>query len=149
MRNGFRLFTLLFTLAGLQSLAQTDTPKVSAAPKADTTTVKVEAPIMDYNSPKRYIINKIKVNGVKYYDTDILTASSGLQKGDTVYLPGNYISEAINRLWSQRYFSDVKIVAEPVGDSVNLEIYLKERPRVYRWLFDGPRKGEILSLIHI
>ncbi|WP_226388109.1 outer membrane protein assembly factor BamA [Gallalistipes aquisgranensis] len=101
---------------------------------------------MDYNSPKRYIINKIKVNGVKYYDTDILTASSGLQKGDTVYLPGNYISEAINRLWSQRYFSDVKIVAEPVGDSVNLEIYLKERPRVYRWLFDGPRKGEITEL---
>ena len=145
MRNGFRLFTLLFTLAGLQSLAQTDTTKVSAAPKADTTTVKVEAPIMDYNSPKRYI-NKIKVNGVKYYDTDILTASSGLQKGDTVYLPGNYISEAINRLWSQRYFSDVKIVAEPVGDSVNLEIYLKERPRVYRWLFDGPRKGEITEL---
>ncbi len=146
MRNGFKLLTLLFILTGYQSMAQSDTTKVSSPAQTDTTTVKVNAPIMDYNAPKRYIINKIKVNGVKYYDTDILTASSGLQKGDTVYIPSNYISEAINRLWSQRYFSDVKIVAEPVGDSVNLEIFLKERPRVYRWLFDGPRKGEITEL---
>lgn len=142
MRNGLNLVLLLMTLGGSSSFAQNIVTQ-----NTDTTTIKVEAPMMDYSNPKLYIINKIKVNGVQFLDSDILAGSSGLNKGDSVYLPGNYISQAITRLWSQRYFSDVKIVAEPVGDSVNLEIYLKERPRVYRWNFEGARKGEITELL--
>lgn len=136
MRNKLYLLLLLITLSGSQVFAQT----------TDTTVVNIDAPMVDYTTPKMYIINKIKITGIKYQDADILAASSGLNKGDSIYIPSNYISQAVTRLWSQRYFSDVKILAEPIGDSVNLEIVLKERPRVYRWEFKGAKKGEITDL---
>lgn len=104
-------------------------------------------PMIDYGAPKPYTINDIKVFGVKYINTDMLTASSGLSRGDVIYIPGNAISQAVSRLWSQRYFADVKVVADILdGDRVNIEIYLQERPRVYRWLFEGVRKGEASTL---
>lgn len=113
----------------------------------DTTSVKHNAPMADYDAPKLYILNKINVEGVKYYnDLEVLKATTGLTPGDSVYLPSNYISQAVNRLWSQRYFSDVKILAKPVGDSLNLDIILKERPRVYKWEFQGTKKGEATDL---
>ena len=105
-------------------------------------------PMMDYGDSKPYTINDIKIFGVKYLDTDILTASSGLMRGETVYIPGNAISQAVSRLWNQRYFSDVKVIAELLPDDmVNIEIYLQERPRVYRWGFEGIRKGEANTLL--
>ncbi len=102
----------------------------------------------DYNAPKPYILKDIKVNGIKYFDPNILAASTGLVRGDTIYLPSNYLSQALTHLWNQRYFSDVKIVAEPQqGDSVNLLIFLTERPRIYSWKFNGARKGETTDLV--
>ena len=84
-------------------------------------------PMMDYGDSKPYTINDIKIFGVKYLDPDILTASSGLMRGETVYIPGNAISQAVSRLWNQRYFSDVKVIAELLPDDmVNIEIYLQE-----------------------
>ena len=53
----------------------------------------------------------------------------------------------MRKMWSQRYFSDVRILAEPVGDSVNFEIYLQERPRVFKWNIVGVNKSEKSELI--
>jgi len=110
--------------------------------RTDSIRPDISFPLVDYNAPKRYILNKINVEGVQFLDHDILIASSGMQRGDSVYIPSNYISYAINNLWRQRYFSDVQITGQPVGDSINLTIYLSERPRVYRWDFSGIRKGQ-------
>lgn len=116
-------------------------------------TVSVPSPeqvsTIDYNSePKPYVINEIKVFGVKYLDPNILISTSGLQVGAVIYIPGTAISQAINRLWNQRYFSDVQIYADMLpDDKVNIEIYLQERPRVYRWQFEGIRKGEATTLL--
>lgn len=44
-------------------------------------------PMIDYGDSKPYTINDIKIFGVKYLDPDILTASSGLMRGETVYIP--------------------------------------------------------------
>lgn len=120
------------------------------AQEADTTAsgriTKPDHPIIDYSSPKPYIINNIEVIGIKSLSPEILVATTGLAKGDVVYIPGNAVSQAITRLWNQRYFSDVDIIAEPLGDSVNLQIYLQERPRVYKWQFEGIRKGQASTL---
>ena len=106
-----------------------------------------DAPIADYNAPKRYIVNKVTVSGVKFLDPEIIANTSGLHKGDTIMLPSDYISSAMRKMWSQRYFSDVRILAEPVGDSVNFEIYLQERPRVFKWNIVGVNKSEKSELI--
>lgn len=145
-----RTLIILFISSLLCGQVYAQSTEEKAAPP-DSTAVEVftmpDYPIMDYSKPSPYIINNIEVKGIKYLNTDLLIATSGLSKGQTIYLPGSAISQATNRLWNQRYFSDVNIVAEPRGDSVNLEIYLQERPRVYRWEFEGIRKGQATTLM--
>lgn len=107
---------------------------------ADTTVLAPfaeNAPMLESATPKLYYIRKVNVRGVKYLNHDLIRASSGLVPGDSLYLPGSYISHAITRLWNQRYFSDVKVGATIEGDSIDLELMLAERPLVNSWNFTG------------
>ena len=113
----------------------------------DTDSLKVEYPFMDYGHPRQYVIKDIRMHGVKYLDPEILISTSGMNRGDTAYLPGTYVTDAVRRLWSQLYFADIKTVVETQGDSAVLNFYLTERPRVYRWAFDGVKKGEATELL--
>ena len=107
-----------------------------------------DAPILRQNgAQKLYYIRNVNINGVQYLNPDILKSSAGLIAGDSIYLPSNFIANAISRLWSQRFFSDVKIGAEIEGDSLDLEVFLKERPRVNNWDFEGIAKGKKKDLI--
>ena len=72
---------------------------------------------------------------------------SGLTKGDTIMIPSDYLSSTLKTMWNQRIYSDVQILTEPVGDSVNIEIVLRERPRVYDWKIEGVRKGQMSELL--
>ena len=59
---------------------------------------------IDYSKPVEYEIGGIIVNGVKYLDHSVLIALSGLQVGNTIKVPGDKISKAIERLWKQGLF---------------------------------------------
>ena len=119
---------------------------------ADSTAV---APAFNHDAPmfertrgqKLYYIRKIHISGLEHLDGDIIKASAGLVEGDSIYLPSNFISNAITRLWSQRHFADVKIGADIEGDSLDLQVYLEERPRVYEWKFEGISTGKKKDLI--
>ena len=126
--------------------AQEQNPQdTTAAPKP---AISENAPMYKNNgAPRLYHIRNVNVHGVQYLNPDILKSSAGLIEGDSIYLPSNFISNAISRLWSQRFFSDVKIGAEIEGDSLDLEVFLKERPRVYNWEFEGISKGKKKDLL--
>lgn len=101
-----------------------------------------KSPMLRSNAAaKLYRIRKINVRGIEYLDPTLVSSSAGLIAGDSIYLPSNYISNAITRLWSQRRFADVKIGATIEGDSVDLEVFLKERPRVSNWMIVGDGIG--------
>ena len=126
--------------------AQEENPADSTA--ATQVQFDENAPMMPQSgTPKRYYIRDINVHGVQYLNQEMLKSSAGLIAGDSVYLPSNFISNAISRLWSQRFFSDVKIGATIEGDSLDLEVFLKERPRVYNWGFEGVTKGKKRDLL--
>ena len=59
-----------------------------------------------------------------------------------IYLPSENIADVIAKLWNRRLFADVKVGATIDGDSVDMEISVRERPRVYRWLFEGEGVGK-------
>ena len=126
--------------------AQEQNPQdTTAAPKP---AISENAPMFrSEGEPRLYYIRNVNVHGVQYLNPEILKSSAGLIAGDSVYLPSNFISNAISRLWSQRFFSDVKIGAEIEGDSLDLEVLLKERPRVYNWEFEGISKGKKKDLL--
>lgn len=129
-----------FVLGGANIFAQT-APQDSIP--AASTPFPERAPMFDNNQkPKLYYIRDINIHGVKYLNHEMLKSSAGLIAGDSIYLPSNFISNAISRLWSQRFFADVQIGASIEGDSLDLEVFLKERPRVYNWQFEGVSKGK-------
>ena len=106
-----------------------------------------DAPMYNDVDRQLYRIRNVNIHGAKYLDRRSLYTQSGLIPGDSAYLSGSFIQNSINRLWSTRYFSDVKVGATIDGDSVDLEIFLKERPRVSNWDFEGLGNGKKKDLL--
>ena len=131
---------ILSACCGVLSLkAQTPDSVAVNTPPADL-------PIMDYTKPGRYVVREVRVHGSSYYPAELMKTSMGLIQGDSITLPGDYVSEAIRRVWNMRFFSDVQIITTPDGDGVTLDVYLTERPRVRRWTYEGVRKNESTEL---
>lgn len=99
---------------------------------------------VSYERPKEYTISKITVSGVKFLDPNTLVSVSGLNVNDKISIPGERISTAIRRLMEQGIIEDVAInIAKIEGDKVELDIHLRERPRLNKFVFKGIKKGEI------
>ncbi len=102
-----------------------------------------ESEVTDYNSPKEYYIGGMTVSGVKYLDGNVLIMLSGLTVGDKVKVPGDKISQAIRKLWDQGLFEDINVsVTKVVDNQVFLDFYLKERPRLSKFQFNGIKKSD-------
>ena len=123
MRKAFTILIAVLTLSAWNCYSQQSAPDSLSADGL---------PMLDYAAQKKYIINDIRIYGVKYLNTEILTASSGLQKGEEIIIPGNAISRALERLWDQRYFSDVKIVTDILPDD-KVDIFLSETDYVFKY----------------
>ena len=150
LRKFLILTSLLLTFSASLWAQQTEAAIVAIEADeeipTDSITVDLNSPIADYTAPKRYTIRSINAEGIKFLDPQMQINSSGLVVGDQISIPGQEISNAITRLWSKQYFSDVQIFATPVGDSVDLNIILAERPRIFRWLFEGISKSATTTL---
>jgi outer membrane protein insertion porin family len=123
-------------------------PADSSAVAGQDTVPESEIPTIEYTFfQKKYWIKDIKVIGATNYDDFVLIGFSGLKVGDVVSIPGDEITEAVNRFWKQGLFSDVKILAaRAVADSVWLEIRLKPRPRINEIAYNGVKKSERTDL---
>jgi outer membrane protein insertion porin family len=98
---------------------------------------------IDFNTPRDYEIGGVVIKGADNYDKNVLQNIAGLTPGETITIPGNKISEAIDNLWKQGLFADIKITANKlIGNKVFLTIYLEERPRLSRFAIKGVKKGE-------
>ncbi|HCX98898.1 MAG TPA: outer membrane protein assembly factor BamA, partial [Bacteroidales bacterium] len=96
-----------------------------------------------YNNPEEYTLKEITVSGIKFLDTNVITSISGLYLGDKISIPGETISNAINKLWDQGLFSDIQVWATKIeGNDIYLDIFLQELPRISAIEFSGIKKGE-------
>lgn len=103
--------------------------------------------IIDFMSSEDYIIGGVTVTGVRFLDTNALIGISGLRLGLEITIPGEAVTTAVQKLWQQGLFSDVRIsIAKVVSDSVFLDIFLQERPRISSVKFNGLKKSEIDDL---
>lgn len=135
------LCTLLLQFTAFAQVASTDTINNTKSPV-------VNLPVIDYTTtPKKYTIADIRVSGVEnsmYADQSfVLINFSGLAKGQTITVPGDEITKALERFWKQGLFSDIKILADKIeGDKIWLEIRLTDRPRVAEIQYTGMKKSE-------
>jgi len=101
-------------------------------------------PVMNYSrEAQRYEIGGVTISGIKYLDQRILHQFSGLEVGRVITFPGEDIKKAIEKLWDQQLFSDIRITATRIeGDLIFLDIYLQEMPRLSQYSFSGVNKQE-------
>ncbi len=134
---------ILATVAAMcftQGFAQKSNEEKGTAP--DSVTLYKGVPIMENTEePRRYLIRKVNVHGVETIDPNVLRSSIGLIEGDSIFLPSNSINSAIQSLWNQRLYADVQVGATIDGEDVDIDIMLKERPRVFSWNFEGITKS--------
>jgi len=106
-------------------------------------TVDPALEVMDYNSPRTYIIGGINVSGTENLDHSALIAIAGLAEGQEIKIPGEKVSNAITNLWNQDLFTDIEIsVTQVQGDLVYLDLRVEERPRLSKFRFKGVKKGK-------
>lgn len=137
MKN--RLLSVVFALAA-------SVPVLAQGP-ADSLGSKVDYPVLDYTKPGRYVIDDVTVTGVYILDPRAQAESVGIYVGDTITVPGPYLSSAIKLLVTKEGYADADISLEPIGgDRVRLNIYLQATPRVSEWRFEGISKGQATTL---
>ena len=103
--------------------------------------------VIDYSDPKEYKIAGVQVSGIQFLDKNALISMSGLVVGRKITVPGDEIAKLVEKYWAQGLFSDVKIMASQIkGDSIWLDIQLKEHPRLAKLTIKGVKKGNIDDL---
>lgn len=103
--------------------------------------------LVDYNNVEEYIVGGVTVTGIRFLDTNALIGISGLRVGEEVAIPGDAITTAVQKLWQQGLFSDVRIsITKTVSDTVFLDINLQERPRISSIKLNGLKTSETTDL---
>ena len=100
---------------------------------------------IDYNRPVKYIVGGVSVEGNNYFNSQQIIQLTGLQKGMELTVPSDDVTGIVRRLWLQRFFEDVSLTIDHLGetpDTAYFKIVIKERPRVSKWSFSGIKSGD-------
>jgi len=98
---------------------------------------------IDFKNPKTYEIGPIRVEGADNYDHNAIKLLAGLRQGQSITIPGEKISKAINNLWDEGLFSNVAITAEKeIAGVIYMVIKVAPRPKLSRFKFVGVNKRE-------
>jgi outer membrane protein insertion porin family len=104
--------------------------------------------IFDFMTSEDYIIGGVTVSGIRFLDANALIGLSGLRNGQEITVPGEELKTAAQKLWQQGLFSDVRIsISRLVSDTVYLDIFLQERPRISSVKYSGLKKSEQDDLV--
>ena len=97
---------------------------------------------------RTYVVDSIKVSGLKSFNAQTVISYSGLRKGQKISVPGEQVSEIINKLWGLELFSDVNFYVTKVnGEKIDLEIEIEELPTLTDVKVNGLKKGKIETII--
>src|SRR5690606_3866341 len=97
---------------------------------------------------KKYKLGKITVSGNVKYNEMTIQAITGLVKGQEISIPGEQLSNAIHKLWNIGTFSEIDFFEQSVeGDVINLELRLKELPKINNVTLEGLGKNKTKELL--
>lgn len=136
--------TLTSYLKLLSAAAMVSLGALSASAQALPATDTIYNPDIIYSPiPRQYEIAGISVSGISHVDDYVIIGHSGLSVGERIDIPGDAITKAVKRFWTQGLYSKVQIlVTKMVGDKVWLEIALRQQPRLGELRFNGIKGGE-------
>lgn len=98
------------------------------------------------NEAGTYILKDIVVDGVKKYTPAQILRFTGLNKNESVEIPGQKISNGIKKLWETQSFSEVEVYIESIeGDQVVLRFNLQDLKELGEVKFKGKGIGKSKS----
>lgn len=104
--------------------------------------------IVNYSAPEDYIIGGVTISGIRFLDPNVLIGIAGLRRGQEVEVPGDAITNAVQKLWQQGLFSDIRVTITRIqSDTIFFDIFLQERPRISSVRFNGLRSSESQELV--
>ncbi|MCW2117838.1 outer membrane protein assembly factor BamA [Flavobacterium sp. 7A] len=103
---------------------------------------------VDFDKGEKYIIAKVALtNKISFNDQTVVTFS-GLEKGQTITVPGEEISSAIKKLGKLGLFDEISFYINKIeGDSIYLDLDIKELPKLSEVKFVGVKKNKVDALI--
>ena len=102
----------------------------------------------NYQKGELYIIDEIKVTGLKSFNEQTVIAYTGLSKGKELRIPGEEISRVINKLWKLELFSDINFYLTKIQDKkASIEISIKELPSLSEFSIIGLKKSKEETII--
>jgi outer membrane protein insertion porin family len=114
-----------------------------SAQEVDSVTAEKPRPLIDYKEPKTLKVGGFNVEGVQYFDKNIIRSMAGIYVDQEIEVPGDDLAKAIKTLWKQGLFSDVEFRVDTIIDGkVFLTLYATERPRMSNYFFKGIKKGQ-------
>lgn len=100
-------------------------------------------PPVDFKDPVKYKLAGYNIEGVKYFDKNVIRSITGLVVGQPIEIPGDDIAKAIKTLWKQGLFTDVEFRLDSLlDDKAFITLYVTERPRMSNFFFKGIPKGQ-------
>ena len=97
---------------------------------------------------KQYTLADVDVTGKITYNKQTVITFAGLEKGQSIMVPGDEISNAIKKLWKLGLFNDINFYMNRVqNDSILLELSINEIPKLNDVKFKGVKKGKVDELI--
>jgi outer membrane protein insertion porin family len=135
-----RRLALLLLFTSLCTIAEAQVGLRSRRGNTNTSTDLID---VNYTNPREYEIAEITVNGAETLNADALVSLSGLRVGDRIKIPGDAITNAVEKLWDQGIIGDAGIFVTNVeGDKIFLSIELSERPRLARFDIIGVNRTQ-------
>ena len=104
--------------------------------------------IQSQSSIEKYEIGEITVSGNTSFSPLTIITYSGLEKGETISVPGEKLSKAIKKLWGSNLFSSVNVYKKNISDNIiDLEIELFDLAELKKLEINGIKKRKIEEVI--
>lgn len=98
------------------------------------------------NEASTYVLKDIVVDGTKKYTATQILRFTGLNKNESVEIPGQKISNAIKKLWETQSFSEVEVYIQSVeGEQIILRFNLQDLKDLGEVTFTGKGIGKSKS----
>lgn len=127
------LLTLLILLGVLS-------PTTAQVVVSDTTRLSLINP--SANDPKLLKILGITTTGLQSTNEPFIIATSGLQVGEEILVPGSAITNALRRIYRTGLYADVQILeGSRTDEGIYLTIFVREQPRLDSFEIVGIKKS--------
>lgn len=113
-----------------------------------TSTISLTAQDISYDEGKKYILGGLEVTGLQSYNEQTVKTFTGLREGQPITVPGEKISEVINKLWGLELFSDISFYITKVEEEkVFLELHVLERPVLTDVIVYGIKERKVAAIL--